>query len=152
LLLPDQKTLLACMRTISSRLTHVMRSEDGGETWTDPKHFGVQGKNGSLHLSPAGIPLILCSPVTPGPGEGTRPGVIFYSPDQGRTWKRGVQLQEPIGPLGVFAYGVSAVNLTEGRMLVVFYGADPDKPETGDSPWTTTTTYLGANIIEETRR
>lgn len=150
LLLDDNRTLLACLKQHPSRLTHVMRSTDG-KSWTDPRNFGVQGKNASLHLSPRGWPLILCSPVTPGPGEGTRPGVIFFTPDRGDTWRRAIELEEPIGPRGTFAYGLTAVNVDAGRMLVVFAGADPDKPEKGDSPWTSTQTYLGSNLVEETR-
>ena len=150
LLLPDKTTLLACLKQKPSRLTHVMRSVNAPSRWTQPKHFGVQGKNASLHLSPSGRPLILCSPVTPGPGEGTRPGTIYYVSDEGQTWREGVRLQEPIGPKETFAYGVSAVNLDDRNMLVVFYSADPEKPEKGDSPWSSSRNYLAVNIVEET--
>ncbi len=95
--------------------------------------------------------MILASPVTPGPGEGTRPGVNFSTHDRGETWQRALELEEPIGPRGTFAYGVTAVNLDGGKMLVVFSGLDPDKPERGDSPWTSTKTYLCANVVEEIR-
>jgi len=145
-LLRDNKTMLASLKQHPSRLTHVIRSDDGGKTWSQPKHFGVQVKNAILHLSPTGVPLILGSPVEAGE---SRPGCVYYSLDKGETWKEGVRLIEPISPKYPMAYGVSAVNLKGGRMLVTFYGYDPGKKETGDSPWSTTTSYLGSNIVLE---
>lgn len=145
-LLKDNKTMLASLKQHPSRLTHVIRSDDGGKTWNQPKHFGVQVKNAILHLSPAGIPLILGSPVEAGEN---RPGCVYYSLDKGETWKEGVRLIEPISPKYPMAYGVSAVNLRDGRMLVTFYGYDPAKMETGDSPWSTTTSYLASNVVLE---
>jgi len=147
LLLADQKTLLASLKQHPSRLTYVTRSDDGGRTWTQPKHFGVQAKNAVLHLSPAGIPLILGSPVQQGEN---RPGYIYYSLDRGDTWKEGVRLIEPIPPKFAMAYGVSALNLPGGKMLVTFYGYDPDKREEGDAPWSSTISYLGSNLVQET--
>ena len=122
-----------------------MKSTDGGETWSEPQHFGVAGKNASLHLSPAGIPLLLCSPVE---GE-DRPGRVYYSLDSGESWQEGMRVVEPIAGPTSFAYCINAVNLGNGRMLVVFYGTDPDKPETGGSPWSHTQTYIGANLVQE---
>ena len=78
-----------------------------------------------------------------------RPGCIYYSLDRGETWKEGVRLVEPIPPKYPMAYGVSAVNLPGGKMLVTFYGYDPNKPDTGDSPWTSTISYLGSNLVQE---
>ncbi|MCI0627260.1 MAG: hypothetical protein L0387_37380, partial [Acidobacteria bacterium] len=78
-----------------------------------------------------------------------RPDKESYSLDKGDTWKEGVRLVEPISPKYPMAYGVSAVNLRDGRMLVTFYGYDPAKKETGDSPWSTTTSYLGSNMVLE---
>jgi hypothetical protein len=147
-LLPDGKTLLASLKQHPSRLTHVIRSDDGGQTWTQPRHFGVQVKNAVMQLSPSGIPLILGSPVQQGEN---RPGYIYYSLDRGDTWKEGVRLVEPIPPKWAMAYGVSSVNLEGGKMLVTFYGYDPSKPETGEAPWISTVSYLGSNIVEETR-
>ena len=69
--------------------------------------------------------------------------------DNGETWKEGVRLIEPIPPKYPLAYGVSAANLNNGRMLVTFFGHDPGKKETGDSPWSTTNTYLGSNVVLE---
>lgn len=144
--LTDGATLIACLKQNATRQTFTMRSEDGGRTWTEPKPTGFAGKNASMHLSPAGIPLILCSPVVT---EEDRPGFLYYSLDHGETWQEGLRLIEPIPPKHAFAYGVSAQNLAEGKMLVVFYGSDPDKKETGSSPWTTTTNYLAANVVGE---
>jgi len=149
LLLADRKTLLACLKKHPSRVTHITRSEDGGLTWDSARPLGVQGKNAVMHLSPSGIPLILCSPVEEGEN---RPGYVFYSPDGGRTFRKGVRLIEPIPPRFAMAYGVGAANLPGGKMFVTFYGYDPNKRETGDSPWTTTTSYLAMNIVEETAR
>jgi hypothetical protein len=146
LLLKDNKTMLATLKQHPTRLTHVVRSDDGGRTWSQPKHFGVQVKNAILHLSPSGIPLILGSPVQVGEN---RPGYLYYSLDNGETWREGVRLIEPIPPKYPLAYGVSAANLDGGRMLVTFFGYDPGKQETGDSPWSTTTTYLGSNVVLE---
>lgn len=146
LLLKDNKTMLATLKQHPTRLTHVVRSDDGGRTWSQPKHFGVQVKNAVLHLSPSGIPLILGSPVQAGEN---RPGYIYYSLDNGGTWKEGVRLIEPILPKYPMAYGVSTANLNDERMLVTFFGYDPDKKETSDAPWSTTTTYLGSNVVVE---
>ena len=145
-LLPDGETLLGALKQHPSRETHVIRSSDGGRTWTPPRRVGFQGKNAVLVLSPSGIPLLLCSPVREGE---SRPGYIYYSPDRGETWLEGARLVEPIPPRYPMAYGVSAANLDERRMLLTFFAIDPRKPEKGGSPWTTTTTYLGGNIVEE---
>src|SRR5436309_3744559 len=146
LLLADGNTLLASLKQHPSRLTHVIRSDDNGRTWTQPKHFGVQVKNAVLHLSPSGIPLILGSPVQEGEN---RPGYIYYSLDRGETWKEGTRLAEPIRYKWAMAYGVSAINLEGGKMLVTFYGYDPNKSETGDAPWISTVSYLGSNLVQE---
>src|ERR1041385_9214715 len=132
LLLADRETLLACLKQHPSRKTLVMRSEDGGGKWTDPVAIGISGKNAVMHLSPSGTPLILCSPVREGE---SRPGYIYYSTDNGNSWREGVQLIEPMPPKYPMAYGISAINLEGGRMYVVFYAYDPKKPESGDSPW-----------------
>lgn len=145
-LLADGRTLLGCLKQHPSRETHIIRSTDGGRTWTEPRKAGFQGKNAVLALSPSGIPLLLCSPVREGE---SRPGYIYYSLDQGETWREGVRLIEPIQPKYPMAYGVSAANLDGRRMFLTFFATDPRKPERGDSPWTTTTTYLGGNIVEE---
>jgi hypothetical protein len=36
-------------------------------------------------------------------------------------------------------------------MLVTFYGYDPDKAEEGDAPWSSTISYLGSNLVQETQ-
>ncbi len=144
--LPDGTSLLACLKQHPSRQTFVLRSQDGGENWTSPKPIGVQGKNAVMHLSPTGLPLILCSPVREGE---SRPGFIYYSTDRGDTWLEGVRLLEPLPPKYPMAYGISAINLADNRMYVVFYALDPNKPEKGDSPWSSTVSYLAANLVEE---
>lgn len=142
LLMPDKTTLLALVKDTSKYpiQQNYYKSTNGGVTWEYIDWYPVPSKNASLHLSPYGIPLIFASPK-----NSTNDNIIaqmYYSLNDGLNWKPGIRLPDT-------AYGINAVNLDCETMLIVYSLRDESKEETGDSPWTTTKTYLGYSIVHE---
>lgn len=135
------RTMLAAgKRNGSAQITRIARSDNDGFSWTElPTNVG--GKNASLHLSPSGTPLLFYS---------SPQGRIATSEDGGYSWDEVVQIVPPISRNGDnFSYGMSAVNLGDNKMMVVYSGMDTHKPYAG-VPWLTVETYLAFTMLEET--
>jgi len=101
---------------------HLVRSADGGRTWSDPEPFPLVDSEKSwtpprMHLTPAGR-LIAMFKAEPG-------WLASESPDRGHTWSEPVPTNLPTSRPHLHGFGVSPqgfLNLDDGSMLLLMLG------------------------------
>jgi len=121
-LLPDGR-VLALLRDYTmedqSRPFHISHSEDGGETWSQPRRVELCGTSPSLHVTADGQLLAGYRSTLPGCNCH-----LASSPDNGLTWQFELEFELPHGEWQYGGYPV-VEDLPDGRLIAVFHNRDP---------------------------
>lgn len=152
ILAQDRKTLYGVgKRNGAPVFTRFFSSTDGGKTWPENDTTYFQGgKNASLHISPNGFLLSLLNFGIP--DKALHRGRIIFSLDNGSRWWDGFSIFPILeqGGVGFYGYGVSALNLPNNRIMLLWYSEDPNKAKSTNSPFEPTNAYVGYTIVKET--
>lgn len=124
---PDGE-MICVMRTGSVRHLYLVRSLDGGETWSEPERLPIRGILPRMSLLPSGA-LALCT--------GRPHCAIHFSLDRGRTWPLGERLfiageSQP----DVYASSTcnNAMTMIDDHTLLYVHDAGRFDPD-ADHPW-----------------
>jgi len=108
---PDGE-LLVVMRMGSHHPLYAVRSQDGGQTWTEPKRLSSHSVQPNLVMMQNGVLAL---------GTGRPRELVEFSLDQGRTWSHRVYLPENDGVAGAYGGANSYMIEVEPNRLLYAY-------------------------------